>query len=106
MGQCEIDKWHAKNFRDKYYEHKFKNSQQETLKKLVNGQDIFLFSRQGLENLNLLVPECQIASQVKSSQQGLNLELKRQNSEIYVLLSLRIAKPVSGKAGKINVLMS
>ena len=40
----------------------FKNSPQETLETLVNGQDMFLFSQQGRENFNLLVPEPQITT--------------------------------------------
>ena len=50
-----------KNFRDNL-DQKFKNSPQEKLEKLVNGQDMFLFSRQGRENLNILVPEPQITT--------------------------------------------
>ena len=37
-------------------------SQQEKLEKLFNGQEMFLFSQQCRENLNLLVPEPQLTT--------------------------------------------
>ena len=54
-----------KNFRDNK-DRKFKSSQQETLEKLLNGQDMFLFSQQRRENLNLLVPEPQVTMSITS----------------------------------------
>ena len=38
----------------------------ETLGKLLNGQDMFLFSQQRRENLNLLVPEPQVTMSITS----------------------------------------
>ena len=46
----------------------------------VNDQDVSLFSQQGQENLNVLVPERQITKPTKR-EINLNIELKRQNSQ-------------------------
>ena len=64
-GQCGIDKWHAKELQ-RQLRSKFKSSQQETLEKLLNGQDMFLFSQQRWENLNLLVPEPRVTMSITS----------------------------------------
>ena len=50
---------------------KIESSQQETLEKLLNGQDMFLFSQQRMrqqrrKNLNLLVPEPQVTMSITS----------------------------------------
>ena len=56
------------------------DSRQETLEKLVNGQDVLFSANRDPKNFNLLVLELQIT---KSTKRGINLsiELKRKHSQ-------------------------
>ena len=67
------------NFRDNKDVKKFKNSQQETLERFVNGQDVFIFQPTNMyESLGSVTSDNKVN---KDTDQAKRSELKRQNSQ-------------------------